>query len=440
MPVGTTVQAGGPHNWYGVRSSVDIGPISPGIPLQVTAAAGGVAHVRDDQGYSRCWVVIDHPGGWQTHYYHLKGVPAGLNGSPVNAGDPIGWAGQPGQETCGRGTPNFRHVHFVLYRNGSPVPIDGTSMGGYTVHATSGNYCGYWTRDRDGVAVTPRGGCGAYPSLVNNQVVPNGDPLADGRFVRTANGNVFRIAGGAPIHVRSWAPFGGPQPYSDISYEQFGQLRGYPRDGTQLSRAGSGQVYVVVGGTPLAVSACRIGSTNFCDRVIPVDPGAIDGFDHLTRVPVDGTAITSAQDGTVWTFAGGAPLQAWSCQFGGVNLCANAVAVDREAVDRLDHMNPVPADGTRIKAADDATVYVVAGGAPIPTSSCRIAGQDFCSNVVTVHPRAIAARDHLTAQPNPGTRLTLVQSGRVVMYDNGRCVPAGDGLSVAIDETHSPCR
>jgi murein DD-endopeptidase MepM/ murein hydrolase activator NlpD len=95
-------------------------------------------------------VAIDHADGWQTRYYHLKNVSSSLEGRTVQPGERIGDAGAP-PETCG--DSNFLHVHFSLYRNGIEQPIDGTSIGGYTVHQTGDAYCGYWTRDSDGAIV-----------------------------------------------------------------------------------------------------------------------------------------------------------------------------------------------------------------------------------------------------------------------------------------------
>jgi hypothetical protein len=150
VPWGAVVKADGPHSMAGsadpggVRNSVDIGPLSGS--MGVHAAATGTAHVE-----SGCLVRIDHDiGGWQTKYLHLKNLVPGLNGKRVIAGERIGDAGTPA-ETCGSGTAV--HVHFALYQNGSPVAIDGTSIGGYTVHQSGDMYCGYWTRDTDGATV-----------------------------------------------------------------------------------------------------------------------------------------------------------------------------------------------------------------------------------------------------------------------------------------------
>lgn len=168
LPVawGATVQAGGSHTHSsGVRSSVDLGAAN-NVSVDVVAAADGIASVKPG-----CSVTVTHADGWETMYYHLKNIPGGLNGAQVVAGQKLGMTGMPGSETCGRGS--FRHVHFTLYRGGKEMPINGLSIGGYTVHDTGRAYCGYWTRDVDGtVAADAQRSCLAVPALVNNVVNP----------------------------------------------------------------------------------------------------------------------------------------------------------------------------------------------------------------------------------------------------------------------------
>ena len=56
--------------------------------------------------------------------------------------------------------------------------------------------------------------------------------VPDGTFVQVAGStDVYRVAGGAPLLVTSWAPYGGPQPVTTLSAAQFAQLRAYPADG-----------------------------------------------------------------------------------------------------------------------------------------------------------------------------------------------------------------
>jgi murein DD-endopeptidase MepM/ murein hydrolase activator NlpD len=89
------------------------------IGTPVLAAAAGVAYPRTHRGNG---VVIIHPGGYETVYWHLSafapyfsGKIDGGEGVPVRAGDLIGFSGSSGFV---RGTP---HLHFEVRRYGKQV-------------------------------------------------------------------------------------------------------------------------------------------------------------------------------------------------------------------------------------------------------------------------------------------------------------------------------
>jgi surface antigen len=76
--------------------------------------------------------------------------------------------------------------------------------------------------------------------------------FADGSYVIYA-GQVYRMAGGAPIYVMSWAKFG-KTPAGLVSAKQWAVLRKTPLDGTFLQGATSKYIYRVVGGAPIYIS------------------------------------------------------------------------------------------------------------------------------------------------------------------------------------------
>ena len=64
------------------------------------------------------YLVISHPGGWQTVYGHLSSVRAILN-SKVEAGSEVGRVGSTGRATGS-------HLHFEVRRKGGatdPYPL-----------------------------------------------------------------------------------------------------------------------------------------------------------------------------------------------------------------------------------------------------------------------------------------------------------------------------
>jgi murein DD-endopeptidase MepM/ murein hydrolase activator NlpD len=111
FPVGQGWKANGPHAFradgVGTRNSLDFG--APSGSGQVVAAAGGtVASVTNcGGGYE---VRINHPDGWQTGYYNLSSVAAGIaNGASVARGQAVGTTGTG----CGRRLSTTSILAFV---------------------------------------------------------------------------------------------------------------------------------------------------------------------------------------------------------------------------------------------------------------------------------------------------------------------------------------
>jgi murein DD-endopeptidase MepM/ murein hydrolase activator NlpD len=185
LPLGTEVKASGPHSDNsdpntGTFNAVDLGAVnndSGNTPVDA-AAAGTVVSVTGYDGYPRCIVEIQHADGWKTRYLHLIHVPSWINKDvKVSAGDWIGDAGYGGVDTCGHATA--RHVHFSLYKDGSPVSIDGTSIGGFTVHASGGMRCGWWTDDdTESTVFDARSACAMVDGVGNTRVYNNSQPAS----------------------------------------------------------------------------------------------------------------------------------------------------------------------------------------------------------------------------------------------------------------------
>jgi surface antigen/uncharacterized protein YbaR (Trm112 family) len=247
----------------------------------------------------------------------------------------------------------------------------------------------------------------------------------EGSFVSdTSDGRVYRIAGGAPIYVSSWATVGGPQPTLPISHSQLLSLPAYPRDGTLLAASGGG-VFIVAGGAPIYLSSWNV--VGGAKPTVAIDEWAVanvgNPYSHLRPYPADGTFINSIQDGRVYRVAGGAPIyvSTWSA-YGGSQA---VVSVDKWALDRPDHplahLRSIPVDGTFIASAQDGRVYRVAGGAPLYVSTWSIYGGPQPTTVVdkwaTDNPDNPYA--HLRSYPADGTLIASVQDGRVYRLAGG---------------------
>ncbi len=147
---------------------------------------------------------------------------------------------------------------------------------------------------------------------------------ADGTFVTGAQrGEVYRFAGGAPLYVSTWTAFGGPQPVNAIDQAAidnagagglWNHLNYRPADGTFVVGAQRGEVYRFAGGAPLYVSTW----TPFggAQPTVVVDLAALDSagsgaaaFNHALLRPATGTFVTGVPSGRVFRVTSG--IAAW---------------------------------------------------------------------------------------------------------------------------------
>ena len=95
---------------------------------------------------------------------------------------------------------------------------------------------------------------------------------ADGTFLRAGTGGIiFRIAGGAPIRVNSWAAVGGTHPYTTVdpvaitdagTGGDWNHLHAVPADGTFLRAGTGGIIFRIAGGAPIRVNSwATVGGT-----------------------------------------------------------------------------------------------------------------------------------------------------------------------------------
>src|SRR5262249_42472210 len=96
------------------HAGVDLGG-SPG-DLVHAAGSGRVLSSGWLGGHGRA-IIIQHPGGYQTVYAHLRQILIPM-GSEVDAGSPIGFVGNSGRSTG-------PHLHFEVRHGGVPLdPLD----------------------------------------------------------------------------------------------------------------------------------------------------------------------------------------------------------------------------------------------------------------------------------------------------------------------------
>lgn len=121
--------AGGPHSWNGKL------PVLSAVDFAQGEGDGRVLAAREGLIYQPCgnttYVMIKHPDGWQTDYYHLVNIPAYPDGSWVESGRYLGKVGIAVE--CG-GSATGAHVHFNIRYNGEHMALDGRQIGGWTIH------------------------------------------------------------------------------------------------------------------------------------------------------------------------------------------------------------------------------------------------------------------------------------------------------------------
>ena len=78
----------------------------------IIASAGGTVSFSGWGDSGGWWVRIDHGGGWQTDYLHMRDRPAVSQGQQVAIGQLLGYVGSTGYSTG-------PHLHYVQYADGA---------------------------------------------------------------------------------------------------------------------------------------------------------------------------------------------------------------------------------------------------------------------------------------------------------------------------------
>ncbi|HET7899561.1 MAG TPA: CHAP domain-containing protein, partial [Candidatus Nanopelagicales bacterium] len=283
-----------------------------------------------------------------------------------------------------------------------------------------------------------------------------GNPLGEGSFVRSSDSRYYyRIVGGAPVLVTTWRAFGGTQPFSIIDPQQFAKLRAYPRNGAYLKDTTTGQVYRMAGGAPLAVSAADAAKLPGWATApkIGVDHWALVRRDHVRAVPADGSQICRVDNGSCYIVAGGAPLYVPSTVMATTPGWSSRTAtmVSGAEFTSWTNLRATPADGTFVCDASTSACYVTAGGAPLLMGPTDPKPAGFNATTVVRAPHWEFARSsHLRSRPVEGTVLCPVGDRQCYVVAGGApvaiaassapAVSTKAGVSIARTELRTPLR
>lgn len=381
---------------------------------------------------------------------HLGTDSQGYKSGPVLS---IG-TGTVKRSTGNRGINSILHVEYnsttgpftLIYQHVIPSVGVGTAVGPGTqvgtvadwggnshVHVSliPGSYTsgtsGYGYRGCSTGAGANQGHVNPIPWLAANG--PASTIPAEGSFV-SYQGHVYRVAGGAPIYLSSWDAIGGSQPTRALSDAEWALLRQYPSDGAFI--VGSGTVYRVVGGAPIAVGSWDAIGGSGGQPVTPVDQAAIDRagqggiWDHLRQTPADGAFIVSGADGSVYRFAGGAPVYVSSWE--AVGGAQSTTTVDQAALSRAgeagvwSHIRSYPTDGTYVRVAS-GRVYRVVGGTALHLKSWEAVGGEQPSTLIDEAAISKAGGEgrwrFLRANPVDGSSIVTQPSGKFFRFESG---------------------
>ena len=270
----------------------------------------GASNAQVSNGYHNC-----------TLYAAWRLQQSGMNNAPGNWGHAVNWASAigGGNHTAAVGSiawwgasrgGGLGHVAYVEQVSGSNVFIraDNWYNPGYT---NAG-----WIP------------ASSVELFLHPHDIATGNPLAEGNFINL-NGNIYRIAGGAPIYVQSWDAVGGPQAYSAVTQAQFDSLRQYPADGTFVVVADN-SVYRFAGGAPLPVT--NWDAAGYAgEPVTRIDTAAINGADgpppwnHIRQYPADGTELRGGPAGAFYRVLAGVAEP--------VASATNPTVIDQAAID-----------------------------------------------------------------------------------------------------------
>ncbi|WP_329047713.1 cutinase family protein [Amycolatopsis sp. NBC_01488] len=227
----------------------------------------------------------------------------------------------------------------------------------------------------------------------------------DGTTIVDEPGDIFKIVGGAPIHLASCAVgCGSPVRVSSTVISQFDHLARIPQDGVTIVDE-PGDIFKFVGGAPIHLASCAVD----CGQPLGISGASIIGLDHMNPVPADGATVID-EPGDVFRFAGGAPIHLSACDLG----CQSWVRISGASIIGTEHMRSVPADGTTVRTETGA-IYKIVGGSPLWLSDCNA----DCGNPVSITQWSVDSRDHMNAVPADGTKVVAVEGGTIYQVSGG---------------------
>lgn len=269
--------------------------------------------------------------------------------------------------------------------------------------------------------------------------------ISDGMFVRIPEGHVYRIVGGAPVHVQSCAPLGGCP--GMVSIPNLSGFPANPRNGSFMRKAdgeGAGAVSRVVGGHLVHLSTCA--PFGGCAGMVNIDAGGYETYRSNHPSIASGTFVRVANGGKAgWVSrsVGGHLIHLATCA-PLEGQCSGMVEVDEYGYDRYVETHNSIGNGALIRIANGGKAGWVSrsvGGHLIHLSTCTVV-PGGCGSAVNVdeygydayvqqHPRIANGSFIRIANGSKNGWISRVVGGHPVHLST--CAPFGGGCGMAVD-------
>jgi hypothetical protein len=214
----------------------------------------------------------------------------------------------------------------------------------------------------------------------------------DGSFIKvTGAPAIYRVIGGAPVHVDSCAPLGGCPGLVEVpSLDSYATE---PENGAFIRMANgpvAGLVARVVGGVPLGLTTCEGMESEGCNDAINLDEGGFNEYAAAHQVIANGTFVRVADGpkaGLIGRVVGGVLLGLVTCEGMEGEGCNTAVNVAENAYDYYASEYHTIANGTFVRVADGPKAGLigrVVGDVLLGLTTCEGMEGEGCDNAVNL--------------------------------------------------------
>ncbi|MFN8074852.1 MAG: hypothetical protein U0Q15_05445 [Kineosporiaceae bacterium] len=259
--------------------------------------------------------------------------------------------------------------------------------------------------------------------------------IVEGDFVQVAGTDpVYRIAGGAPLYVSSWAKVSdvASHPVKTVSQATFNALPRYPKDGTFLSEGDGDGAWRIAGGAPLKITNWAKFPAGSALKALDVDDLNITSagtgmYTHTRTVPLNGTFLGDSTTTAAYITVGGAPMRIYDWADYPSGSALKAVEIDPATLTGSPGMGLLkyPANGSFIGDVHSSAAYRIAGGAPLQMNDWNTYTDAQKASAVEVDTRNFTGTN-LLPYPADGTMISDKDSSRAWVVAGGAAITLFD--------------